>query len=115
MVTSKHTRVGPRGDFPAASVDPTEARNDVLVCFGRSDPKRAMWPAPARTTARAATAGRAHRHHDLASSLSPSSARRTPHAANSPGVFERASVPEGLRVPEDGGARGREGQAPGRD
>jgi hypothetical protein len=31
------TCVEPQGYFPAASVDPTEARNDILGCFGRSD------------------------------------------------------------------------------
>jgi hypothetical protein len=29
--------IEPRSDFPGASVDPTEARNDILSCFGRSD------------------------------------------------------------------------------
>jgi hypothetical protein len=29
MVTSKHTRVESRGNFPAASVDHTEARNEA--------------------------------------------------------------------------------------
>jgi hypothetical protein len=37
MVASIQTRVKPRGHFLDASVDPTEARNDILGCFGRSD------------------------------------------------------------------------------
>jgi hypothetical protein len=37
MVTIMQTCVGPQGYFPAASVDPTEARNDIRGCFGRSD------------------------------------------------------------------------------
>ena len=36
MVTSKQTCVEPRGYFSDASVDHTEARNDILGCFGRS-------------------------------------------------------------------------------
>ena len=37
MVISIHTRIEPRSYFPAASVDPTDARNDILGCFRRSD------------------------------------------------------------------------------
>jgi len=29
--------VDPRSDFPNAPDNPTEARNDILGCFGRSD------------------------------------------------------------------------------
>jgi hypothetical protein len=37
MVTSKQARIEPRSYFHDASVDPTEARNDILGCFGRAD------------------------------------------------------------------------------
>jgi hypothetical protein len=40
MVTSTQTRIWPPSYFPAASVDPTEARNDILGCFGRSHRSR---------------------------------------------------------------------------
>jgi hypothetical protein len=36
MATSIHACGGLRGYFSDASVDPTEARNDILGCFGRS-------------------------------------------------------------------------------
>ena len=37
MATSAQEDIGSRGYFPAASVDHTKARNDILGCFGRSD------------------------------------------------------------------------------
>jgi hypothetical protein len=36
IVTSKQTCVEPRGYFPAASIGSTDARNEILGCFGRS-------------------------------------------------------------------------------
>jgi hypothetical protein len=36
-VTNAQSGVEPQAYFEGASVDPTDARNDILGCFGRSD------------------------------------------------------------------------------
>jgi hypothetical protein len=42
-VTNARSGVEPQAYFEAASVDPTDARNDILGCFGRSD-RRVQFP-----------------------------------------------------------------------
>jgi hypothetical protein len=43
-VTSAQERIGPQESFSGASVDHTDARNDILGCFGRSDRSAQGYP-----------------------------------------------------------------------
>jgi hypothetical protein len=81
-VTSVQKRIEPQKSFSGASVDPTDARNDILGCFGRSHrsglvPRDDITPDERGVMVRKAGRFAAHRHGEPAQNLLGSSRHPT--------------------------------------